>query len=293
MKQTDSTTENLLRTLPEPLLGWYRENARDLPWRHTEDPYRIWVSEIMLQQTRVAAVLGYYARFLAVFPTVEALAEADEERLMKLWEGLGYYSRARNLQKAAQEIVKLGNFPDTYEGLLALPGMELTTAEEVHVVCLLPDLEAAAAFGALVRQRLNLGENHPEFFGRQLVMDKEDHLLREETALLAGATDISVMEVPALVKGFGGVAYPAHIDRPAFSLISNLGFWLPDAGFPLAELSLRCPAEFTCRPDLAGVRFIRGCDAHALDQIPDAEQILQVSARTAQAVIETLRLAKI
>ena len=116
MKQTDSTTENLLRTLPEPLLGWYRENARDLPWRHTEDPYRIWVSEIMLQQTRVAAVLGYYARFLAVFPTVEALAEADEERLMKLWEGLGYYSRARNLQKAAQEITALGGFPDTYDG---------------------------------------------------------------------------------------------------------------------------------------------------------------------------------
>ena len=122
MKQTDSTTENLLRALPEPLLGWYRENARDLPWRHTEDPYRIWVSEIMLQQTRVAAVLGYYARFLEAFPTVEALASADEERLMKLWEGLGYYSRARNLQKAAQEIVKLGNFPDTYEGLLAITG---------------------------------------------------------------------------------------------------------------------------------------------------------------------------
>ena len=104
-------------------MGWYRENARDLPWRHTEDPYRIWVSEIMLQQTRVAAVLGYYARFLAVFPTVEALAEADEERLMKLWEGLGYYSRARNLQKAAREITALGGFPDTYDGLLALPGI--------------------------------------------------------------------------------------------------------------------------------------------------------------------------
>ena len=79
-------------------MGWYRENARDLPWRHTEDPYRIWVSEIMLQQTRVAAVLGYYARFLAVFPSVEMLAEGDEEQLMKLWEGLGYYSRARNLE---------------------------------------------------------------------------------------------------------------------------------------------------------------------------------------------------
>ena len=137
MKQTDSTTENLLRALPEPLLGWYRENARDLPWRHTEDPYRIWVSEIMLQQTRVAAVLGYYARFLAVFPSVEMLAEGDEEQLMKLWEGLGYYSRARNLQKAAKEITALGGFPDTYDGLLALPGIGDYTASAI----------AAAAFG--------------------------------------------------------------------------------------------------------------------------------------------------
>ena len=137
MKQTDSTTENLLRTLPEPLLGWYRENARDLPWRHTEDPYRIWVSEIMLQQTRVAAVLGYYARFLTAFPSVEALANAPEERLMKLWEGLGYYSRARNLQKAAKAVAEMGGFPDTYEGLLKLPGIGDYTAGAI----------ASAAFG--------------------------------------------------------------------------------------------------------------------------------------------------
>ena len=123
--------------LTAPLLDWYRANARDLPWRHTEDPYRIWVSEIMLQQTRGAAVLGYYARFLEAFPTVEALAEADEERLMKLWEGLGYYSRARNLQKAAKEVVARGGFPDTYEGLLALPGIGDYTASAI----------AAAAFG--------------------------------------------------------------------------------------------------------------------------------------------------
>ena len=95
--------ENItLAFLPEPLLAWYHENARDLPWRKTEDPYCIWVSEIMLQQTRVAAVLGYYARFLEAFPSVEALASAPEDRLMKLWEGLGYYSRAKNLQKAAR-----------------------------------------------------------------------------------------------------------------------------------------------------------------------------------------------
>ena len=130
--------ENItLAFLPEPLLAWYHENARDLPWRKTEDPYCIWVSEIMLQQTRVAAVLGYYARFLEAFPSVEALASAPEDRLMKLWEGLGYYSRARNLQKAAKEITALGGFPDTYDGLLALPGIGDYTASAI----------AAAAFG--------------------------------------------------------------------------------------------------------------------------------------------------
>lgn len=96
--------EQILKQLAQPLLAWYDIHRRILPWREEVSPYRTWVSEIMLQQTRVAAVLGYYARFLAVFPTVEVLAETDEELLMKLWEGLGYYSRARNLQKAAKEI---------------------------------------------------------------------------------------------------------------------------------------------------------------------------------------------
>ena len=88
----------------ERLLSWYEKNKRDLPWRHTKDPYRIWISEIMLQQTRVEAVKSYYAAFLEAFPTVADLAAADEELLMKLWEGLGYYSRARNLKKAAIQI---------------------------------------------------------------------------------------------------------------------------------------------------------------------------------------------
>ena len=114
------------------LLGpWYRAHARDLPWRRTTDPYPIWVSEIMLQQTRVAAVLGYYARFLQAFPSVEALAAAPEDRLMKEWEGLGYYSRARNLQKAARLIVELGGFPRDYDGWLALPGVGEYTAAAV------------------------------------------------------------------------------------------------------------------------------------------------------------------
>lgn len=120
-----------LSQLPPPLLAWYRANARDLPWRKTRDPYRIWVSEIMLQQTRVAAVLGYYARFLEAFPTVEALASAPEEHLMKLWEGLGYYSRARNLQKAAKLVADRGGFPETYEELLTLPGVGDYTAAAI------------------------------------------------------------------------------------------------------------------------------------------------------------------
>lgn len=122
---------SILASLPPPLLAWYRANARDLPWRRTRDPYRIWVSEIMLQQTRVAAVLDYYARFLEALPTVEALATAPEERLMKLWEGLGYYSRARNLQKTARLVTERGGFPDTYGGLLELPGVGEYTAAAI------------------------------------------------------------------------------------------------------------------------------------------------------------------
>ncbi len=122
--------ETPLQRLPEPLLLWYRKNARDLPWRHTQDPYRIWISEIMLQQTRVAAVLGYYDRFLRTFPTVQDLAAAPEELLMKCWQGLGYYSRARNLQKAAILITEQynGKFPETYQELLTLPGIGEYTA---------------------------------------------------------------------------------------------------------------------------------------------------------------------
>ena len=98
--------EKILRQTAEPLLEWYQKNARVLPWRsENPNPYHVWVSEIMLQQTRVEAVKPYYERFLSALPTVQTLAEADEELLLKLWEGLGYYSRVRNMQKAAQQIV--------------------------------------------------------------------------------------------------------------------------------------------------------------------------------------------
>ena len=119
--------------MPSPtqlLLIWYDQNKRDLPWRRDKDPYHIWLSEIMLQQTRVEAVKGYYARFLALFPDVQALADTSTEDVLKAWEGLGYYSRARNLHKAAKEVTDKwqGHFPDTYDGLLSLPGVGPYTA---------------------------------------------------------------------------------------------------------------------------------------------------------------------
>ena len=127
---------NELEQLPIPLLVWYRENARVLPWRSHPTPYRVWVSEIMLQQTRVAAVLDYYRRFLETAPTVADLAALPEDQLMKLWQGLGYYSRARNLQKAARQIMEKfgGVFPNTYEDIRSLAGVGDYTAGAISSI---------------------------------------------------------------------------------------------------------------------------------------------------------------
>lgn len=173
-------------------------------------------------------------------------------------------------------------------GLLALPGMELTTAEEVHVICLFPDLEKARAFGEYVRRHLPPIPNRPDFFGRQLLTDEENSILGEETALLIGSTDIPYCSVNELVRRYGGAAYPAHIDHGSFSLTSNLGLWVPDAGFRTAELSPICPEGFSARPDLAGIRFVTGSDAHYLHEIPDPRQTIPLPERTAQAVIDLL-----
>jgi A/G-specific adenine glycosylase len=113
------------------LTEWYRHGHRALPWRATSDPYRIWVSEIMLQQTRAQAAIPYYERFLARFPAVEALAAASEDEVLSLWAGLGYYTRARNLRRAAGKIVAAGGFPRDYEAIRALPGVGDYTAAAI------------------------------------------------------------------------------------------------------------------------------------------------------------------
>ena len=140
-----------LSRLPQAVLGWYEENKRCLPWRQTRDPYRIWVSEIMLQQTRVEAVKGYYSRFLEALPTVQALANCDDDILHKLWEGLGYYSRVRNMKKCAQAVCGAygGRFPPDPKAMLALPGIGPYTAGAVCSIAF--DLPTPAVDGNVLR----------------------------------------------------------------------------------------------------------------------------------------------
>ena len=131
------------------ILQWYSENARDLPWRRTGDPYAVWLSEIILQQTRIAQGTAYWHRFMDRFPTVKDLADATEDEVLRLWEGLGYYSRARNLHAAAKQIVALGAFPDTLEGIRSLKGVGDYTAAAIGSICF--GLPAAVVDGNVYR----------------------------------------------------------------------------------------------------------------------------------------------
>jgi A/G-specific adenine glycosylase len=137
--------------LHDALLAWFESNRADLPWRQDRTPYTVWLSEIMLQQTQVATVIPYYERFLARFPTVEALADASLDEVLKLWEGLGYYSRARNLHRAAQVVAGEwgGEFPASVEGLMALPGVGRYTAGAIASLAL--GLDAPVLDGNVIR----------------------------------------------------------------------------------------------------------------------------------------------
>ena len=153
--------EDKILSFRQKLLAWYDENKRDLPWRRSKKPYHIWVSEIMLQQTRVDTVIPYYERFLDWFPTVESLANAPEDRLLKAWEGLGYYSRVRNMQTAAQQIMSEfeGKFPSTYEGISSLKGIGPYTAGAISSIAF--NLPQPAVDGNVMRVLARLFEvNH-------------------------------------------------------------------------------------------------------------------------------------
>jgi A/G-specific adenine glycosylase len=186
-----------LATFRKQLLGWFREFQRDLPWRRNTDPYRIWLSEIMLQQTRVAAVIPYYERFLQRFPDVHALAAAPEEEVLRFWSGLGYYMRARNLQKAAQQIVAKhgGQFPTRLDDALALPGIGNYSAAAILSIAFGEKL--AVLDGNVARVLARLGAIHGnlhEWQRWQELQENADRLLEQKSP---GDWNQAVMELGA------------------------------------------------------------------------------------------------
>ncbi len=208
-----------LEAMIPPLLIWHSENRRSLPWRMTRDPYAIWISEVMLQQTRIEAVIPYYQRFMAAFPDVFALAEADDDRLMKLWQGLGYYSRARNLKKAAAAIVTEhgGRFPEEAEALRKLPGIGDYTA------------------GAI--SSLAFGQPSPAVDG---------NVMRVVMRYLACPDDVMLPATKKEVTGLLAAIYPSGDGAAALTEgLMELGelICLPN-GAPQCE---ECPLRLLCR----------------------------------------------
>jgi A/G-specific adenine glycosylase len=148
-------------TFTKTILEWYKDNARDLPWRKTSDPYLIWISEVILQQTRIAQGLDFYSRFTERFPSVIELAASDEQEVLKAWQGLGYYSRARNLHLAAKEIIAKhdGIFPDSFEKLLKMKGIgEYTAAAIASISFNKPNPVVDAVFWHNIPCRLIIGQ---------------------------------------------------------------------------------------------------------------------------------------
>lgn len=186
------------------LVGWYAAQARPLPWRASRDPYAIWISEVMLQQTTVAAVVPYFERFLARFPTVQSLAEAPEQELLRVWEGLGYYSRARNLQRAARTIVApeaegglAGQFPQTVEGWTALPGIGRYTAGAIVGFAFdtpAPIVEANTL--RLYARLMGYADDPRSARGQRLLWDFAERIVPQESP---GQFNQALMELGSLV----------------------------------------------------------------------------------------------
>lgn len=176
-------------------------------------------------------------------------------------------------------------------GIAFVPGMELTTSEEVHIVCLFPDIDSALAFSSYVAERLPKIKNRLDIFGEQLIMDDRDGILGREENLLSTASFISIGEVFTLVSGFGGVCYPAHVDRPSFSVVANLGSFDESWGFANAEMSAFAQADRLIEehPLLRKMRLLRASDAHCLENVGSASTELELPCASPQAVIDLLK----
>ncbi len=282
--------ERIFSKLPGALLPWYWENRRELPWRENREPYRVWVSEIMLQQTRVEAVKGYYARFLRRLPTIEDLAACDDDTLAKLWEGLGYYSRVRNMKKAAKTVVERygGRFPREYEDVLSLPGIGAYTAGAICSICF--DLPTPAVDGNVLRVVSRLTEDFTP-------VDQAGYKDMVRLALTriyppqAGDFTQALMELGATVCG------PNR--APACGICPCAAFCKARASGRAGELPVKRPKRK--RTEESYTVFVLSCDGRfalekrpgsgllsGLWQFPNVPGILETEA--ALAAIETMGL---
>ena len=247
------------------LLTWFAEYARPLPWRRDPTPYHVWLSEILLQQTRIAAVLPAYQRFLATYPTLVDLANGDDSTLMKLWEGMGYYSRARNLKKAAQQIVARGGFPHLAEELQTLPGIGPYTAGAIAAIAF--NQPAVAVDGNVTRVVSRL-------LGRTLSRDATADLLKPwipdgQSGTFAQAW-MELGEVVCLPHGTPHCgqcplrshcnalktnrieAFPAKTPRPIRPVFELTVFHLTSKEGRIALKDMRSTLRRSCRPLLRG-----------------------------------------
>ncbi len=198
--------------------------------------------------------------------------------------GLSDHQSARNCPAAERAALEYG--------LIFVPGIELETSEEVHVLCLFRETAMALAFSEYIGQRLLITPPAHKMTWRQSVTDELDNVVAQETRWLGSPSDIGIYQAAKLVGSFGGLAIPAHIDRPSHSLLSNLGLYDPDMGFLVCEVSNDCdlPQLLERNPQLKGMRFIRNSDSHELASIPDAQNYLDVDERSAAGIIDALSL---
>ena len=249
-----------LQKLPGALLPWYRKHKRDLPWRKDREPYHVWLSEIMLQQTRVEAVKGYYARFLEALPTVEALASCDDDTLHKLWEGLGYYSRVRNLKKAANVIMTAygGVFPGEYAAVRGLPGIGDYTAGAVCSICF--GLPTPAVDGNVLRVISRI-QNDPTPIDLPARKKEVQSLLAEIYPEEAGDFTQALMELGATLCGPNRKPDCENCPCRDFCLGYQLG--------TAESLPVKNPKKAKRQEDLT-VFLLRCGDSYALEKRPDS-----------------------
>lgn len=197
---------DILYKIVNPLLAWFDVHARVLPWRDQPTPYRVWVSEIMLQQTRVEAVKPYYQRFMEALPDIQALAECEEERLLKLWEGLGYYNRVRNMQIAAQTVMQEygGTFPADYEAILKLKGIGSYTAGAVASIAF--GIPVPAVDGNVLRVISRVTANDEDVLKASVKKSVEEQVRAVIPKERAGAFNQALMELGAMVCVPNGMA---------------------------------------------------------------------------------------